>query len=76
MSKDSSIKVFAENVGDTNPRPVNNIPVWIENVSAEFGGAGGSTVTSADVLPPAPTGTGNTYALYWNDANGLFWDIR
>ena len=46
------------------------------DVSAEFCNEGGSTVTSADVLPPAPTGTGNTYALYWNDANGLFWDIR
>lgn len=41
MSKNSSIKVFAENVGDTNPRPVNDIPVWIENVSAIGGGGGG-----------------------------------
>lgn len=45
------------------------------DLSAEFGN-GGSTVTSGDVLPPGPTGTGNTYALCWNDANGLFWDIR
>ena len=49
---------------------------WNYDLSAEFGGTGGSSVTSGDVLPPAPTGTGNTYALYWNDSNGLFWDVR
>jgi hypothetical protein len=46
------------------------------DVSAEFGGAGGSTVTSGDVLPPGPTGTNNTYVLAWNEYNGLFWDVR
>lgn len=46
MSKNSSVKVFAENVGDTNPRPVNNIPVWIENISA-IGGGKATTGTQA-----------------------------
>ena len=46
-------------------------------VSAELvGGGGGSTVTSADVLPQGPTGTGNTYVLCWNENNGLYWDIK
>lgn len=53
-----------------------NYGPYFYDLSAEFISVGGSTVTSGDVLPPAPTGTGNTYALYWNDANGLFWDIR
>lgn len=39
MSKDSSIKVFAENASGT--RPANAIPVWIDNISA-IGGGGGS----------------------------------
>ena len=39
MSKESSIKVFAENASGV--RPVNAIPVWIENISA-IGGSGGS----------------------------------
>lgn len=49
---------------------------WNYDLNAEFGGAGGSSVTSGDVLPPGPTGTGNTYVLAWNDYNGLFWDVR
>ena len=40
MSKDSSIKVFAENASGT--RPANAIPVWIDNISAIGGGGGGS----------------------------------
>ena len=39
MSKESSIKVFAENASGT--RPANAIPVWIDNISA-IGGGGGS----------------------------------
>lgn len=39
MSKESSIKVFAENANGT--RPANAIPVWIDNISA-IGGGGGS----------------------------------
>jgi hypothetical protein len=39
MSKESSIKVFAENASDT--RPANAIPVWIDNISAIGGGGGG-----------------------------------
>ena len=39
MSKDSSIKVFAENASGT--RPANAIPVWIDNISAIGGGGGG-----------------------------------
>ena len=37
MSKESSIKVFAENTSGT--RPANAIPVWIDNISAIGGGA-------------------------------------
>ena len=40
MSKDSSIKVFAENTSGT--RPANAIPVWIDNISAIGGGGGGN----------------------------------
>lgn len=40
MSKESSIKVFAENASGT--RPANAIPVWIDNISAIGGGGGGS----------------------------------
>jgi len=36
MSKESSIKVFAENASGT--RPANAIPVWIDNISAIGGG--------------------------------------
>ena len=39
MSKESSIKVFAENASGT--RPANAIPVWIDNISAIGGGGGG-----------------------------------
>lgn len=39
MSKESSIKVFAENASGT--RPANAIPVWIDNISA-IGDGGGS----------------------------------
>lgn len=39
MSKESSIKVFAENASGV--RPANAIPVWIDNISA-IGGGGGS----------------------------------
>lgn len=37
MSKESSIKVFAENASGT--RPANAIPVWIDNISAIGGGS-------------------------------------
>ena len=39
MSKESSIKVFAENASGT--RPANAIPVWIDNISAIGGGGTG-----------------------------------
>ena len=41
MSKDSSIKVYAENFSGSD-KPVNAIPVWIENASDIPGGGGGS----------------------------------
>jgi len=41
MSKESSIKVFAENASGT--RPANAIPVWIDNISAIGGGSGGGS---------------------------------
>lgn len=41
MSKESSIKVFAENASGT--RPANAIPVWIDNISAIGGGGGGGS---------------------------------
>lgn len=44
MSKDSSIKVFAENTSGT--RPANAIPVWIDNISAIGGGGGNPEVES------------------------------
>ena len=40
MSKESSIKVYAENFSGSD-KPVNAIPVWIENASAISGGGGG-----------------------------------
>lgn len=40
MSKESSIKVFAENARGT--RPANAIPVWVDNISAIGGGGSGS----------------------------------
>lgn len=41
MSKESSIKVFAENFSGSD-KPVNAISVWLENASAISGGGGGS----------------------------------
>lgn len=45
MSKESSIKVYAENFSGSD-KPVNAIPVWIENASAISGGGGGGSIPS------------------------------
>ena len=44
MSKDSSIKVFAENTSGS--RPANASPVWIDKISAIGGGGGNPEVES------------------------------
>lgn len=48
MSKESSIKVYAENFSGSD-KPVNAIPVWIENASAISGGGGGGGSIPSDV---------------------------
>ena len=81
MSKESSIKVFAENASGT--RPANAIPVWIDNISAISGGGGGGGGGSSDtfyIYPGTTTdkeiaeNSGKDLKLY-NSANNVFLDF-
>lgn len=78
MSKDSSIKVFAENASGT--RPANAIPVWIDNISAIGGGGGGGGSggdEEVNTLVHSNSATWNTVTdkldtSYFSDVSGTF----
>lgn len=78
MSKESSIKVFAENASGT--RPANAIPVWIDNISAIGGGGGGGSSDTFYIYPGKTTdkeiseNSGKDLKLY-NSANNVFLDF-
>jgi len=79
MSKESSIKVFAENASGT--RPANAIPVWIDNISAIGGGGGGGGSSDTFYIYPGTTtdkeiaeNSGKDLKLY-NSANNVFLDF-
>lgn len=71
MSKESSIKVFAENASGT--RPANAIPVWIDNISAIGGGGGGGGNPEVESYVTANSGKIDTVCTTYqsNSANYL-----